>query len=141
MKAYSNYTMPVGTAAWVRRGAALLVFAALMLGLMLTVRANSQLTEPISSGSSSAYQSTGLIAACRACRDEWVAAQAAQRAVAVPARQPRAASVVSSSRAASPIGSCRACRDEWIAAQSPRMPTAGMTFDQPEELLRTSGPR
>ena len=147
MKAHSNYTTTLATVTWLRHGAALsLALAALILGLILLWRTNGPLTLPISASDSFTRPTSGPIASCRACRDEWVAARAAPAALVDPtngaSQQLRGVSAQRPvSHANSSIDDCRVCRDEWIAAQSPSMPTGGVAFDQPEELFRTSGPR
>jgi hypothetical protein len=188
MKAHGNYTTTVMTAIWLRLGAtALLTLAALILGVMVLWRTNGQATLPTSTSDSfarhvsdpiapcracrdewvaaqaapatiiestsgadqrpqsadalSVSRANALIASCRACRDEWIAAQAVQPAVALPAQRPRAPGATTVFRTAGPITSCRACRDEWLAAQEAIIPTGGVTFDQPEEYIRISGPR
>jgi hypothetical protein len=148
MKAHSNYTTTVAAGAWGWRSALLFALAALFLGLMLIVRANSQLPRASLASGVAARQSTSLIVACRACRDEWVAAQAARPALAVPAQQLGAASATSASRTNGPIGSCRACRDEWVAAQAANVPIAASKSRagrRPQSaslplLARTKGP-
>ena len=142
MKAYHNYTTAMTTAVRLRWGmATLLILAALVVGLMLALRTNGQSIIPTSPSNSAVRHAAVPIASCRACRDEWVAAQAVQPAVAVAAQRPQAAAVLSISRANAPIASCRVCRDEWVAAQEAIIPTGGVTFDQPEESFHTSGPR
>jgi hypothetical protein len=143
MKAYSNYTTTLTTVAWFRRGTPLLLaLAALMLGLMLLWRTNGQSALPLAISDSFTRPAFSLIPACRPCWDESVAAQAAQPALAGSARQPLATTARrSASRANSPVDACRVCRDEWIAAKTAGIPTGGVTFDQPVENGRTSGPR
>ena len=93
-------------------------------------------------------RAAGPFTLCRACRDEWVAAQPVQPAVAALAQRPQAAAVLSISRANALIASCRVCRDEWVAAQTLQSiraaisaSTSGFDIDQQEENTRTSGPR
>jgi hypothetical protein len=118
MKAYHNYTTAMTTAIRLRWGTAvLLILAALVVGLMLVLSTNGQSALPLVTSDSFARHSSDPIIPCRACRDEWIAAQAVQPAVAAPAQRLQAAGVLSGSRAAAPIASCRACRDEWVAAQ------------------------
>jgi hypothetical protein len=145
MKAHTNYTTPVTTATWHRQGAALLLAGmAPILGLMLLWRANGHLALPAVTSNAIARPASGPIASCRACRDEWVAAQSAPAPIAASTRgvsvRPQSASV--------PIGSCRICRDEWIAATTAQsIPAAisasssGHNLEQPMEQIRISGPR
>jgi hypothetical protein len=133
MKAHHNYTTAMKTAIRLRWGTAtLLLLAALLVGLLLLLSTNWQSTLPTSTSASFIRHVDEPIASCRACRDEWVAAHLVQSVSAVSAQQ---------LPATGSLTSCRACRDEWIAAQSPIIPTGGVTFEQPEELFRTAGPR
>jgi len=151
MKAYHNYTTTMTTAIWLWRGAAvLLTFTALILGLMVLWRTNGQSALPLATSDSFTRHAAEPIASCRACRDEWVAAQAAPITASTSGTIGRPQSMVmpTVSHAAGPITPCRVCHDEWIAAQTIQSipaaisaSTSGFALEQPEENTRTSGPR
>jgi hypothetical protein len=133
MKAQHNYTTLVRTATWRRAGlAALLTLAALLVGLMLLGRTNGQSPLPTSTSAAPVRHISAAFVSCRMCRDEWAAAQMVQPVRVVSLRHLQATGA---------LVSCRACRDEWLAAQSPSIPTGDVTFEQPNESFRTSGPR
>ena len=77
MKAYHNYTTAMTTAIRLRWGTAiLLTLAALIVGLMLLLSSNKQSTTSTSTSASSVRHVSEALVSCRACRDEWVTAQA-----------------------------------------------------------------
>jgi hypothetical protein len=152
MKAHSNYTTTVATGAWGWRSGLLLAFAALFLGLMVLWRTNGPLSQPTSANDLFARPASGTIASCRVCRDEWVAAQAANVPIAAStssvSRRPQSASLPLLARTNGPIGSCRMCRDEWIAAQTTQSiraaiseSTSELDLNHSAQQLRISGPR
>src|SRR3954453_8879056 len=129
MKAQHNYTTPLTMATWLRSGTvALLALASLIVGLVLILSTNGHSSLPISASALVARHTSNALASCRSCRDEWVAAQAVQPAVAVSAQRHQPAGALAMSRATGLIEACRVCRDEWVAAQAPSSPTGGMTF-------------
>jgi hypothetical protein len=153
MKAYHNYTTAMKTAIRLRWGTTtLLILAALIVVLMLRLSTNGRSTIPASPSASFVHHAAEPIASCRACRDEWVAAQRVQSmpaVIAAPAstilRQPAVVRTSPVFRAAEPIASCRACRDEWITAHENQMPTStfisGASYDQPDLYAGRSGPK
>ena len=142
MKAYHNYTTAMTTAIRLRWGTAiLLTLAALIVGLMLLLSSNKQSTTSTSTSASSVRHVSEALVSCRACRDEWAAAQAAQPVGSAATSHTQAIHAPATARATGLLASCRACRDEWVTAQAPIIPSGGVDFDQPKENFRTSGPR
>jgi hypothetical protein len=150
MKLHSNYTTAMRTAIRLRWGTAtLLILAALIVGLILFLTTNGQSTVPTSASDSFVRHTAEPIASCRACRDEWVAAQmgpaAIRTATGHSVRQPQTVGRLSISRAAEPIASCRACRDEWVAAQGNQVPaisfTSSATFERFVQYTDRPGPK
>jgi hypothetical protein len=139
MKTHSHYTTPITLTPWVRRyGAALaaaLALVATIIGLLYALGFSVSTIRP-AADRAVRIPTQRLVANCRPCRDETLAAQIN------PAAQPvRVAPAVHTTTRAL-ITNCRPCRDEALGANQASLPTAdgGSVFSQLDDPRRP-GPR
>ena len=139
MKAHTHYTTPIATTPWVRRHRAVLAASVALvvtaIGLLYTLGFSVPAMLPVADGTDGAT-TRRLIANCRACRDE---ALAAQINLAAP---PAPAPPVVHRMMRSLISNCRACQDEVLGASQVSLQTAdagqlSLRLDDPRRL----GPR
>ena len=114
MKAQTHYTTPITATPWMRWGIRALAALFVLVVIVALVYALGLFGQPSQSGTNSGVSAPAhtLVANCRVCRDE-----------ALAARQPGQALIGSSTttaaigaRAHALISNCRACRDEALWA-------------------------
>jgi hypothetical protein len=139
MKTQTHDTTPITRMAWVRRYgvalAAALALAATIIGLLYALGFSVSTTRP-AADRAVRTPTQRLMANCRPCRDEALAAQinpAAQLVRVAPAVHTTIGGL---------IANCRACRDEALGAHQASLPTAdgGTVFSQLDDPRRP-GPR
>lgn len=139
MKTQTHYTTPLRLTSWVRRYgvalAAALVLMATIVGLLYAL--GFSLSTPRPAAERAVRTPTRrLIANCRVCRDEALAAQIN------PAAQPVRVAPAVHTTIGGLIANCRSCRDEALGADQARLPMAdgGSIFSQLDDPRRP-GPR
>jgi hypothetical protein len=138
MKTQTHYTTPIRLMPWIRRYwvalAAALVLGATIIGLFYALGFSVSTLRP-AADRAIRIPTQGLMANCRACRDEALAAQvkAAQPVRVAPAVHPTTGGL---------IANCRLCRDEALGANQASLSTAegGTVFSQLDDPRRP-GPR
>jgi hypothetical protein len=139
MKTHSHYTTPITLMPWVRRyrvalGASLALVATI-IGLLYVLGFSASTPRP-AADRALRTPTQQLMATCRACRDEALAAQ-----IKVAAQLDRVVRVVHTTTHAR-IVTCRPCRDEALGANQASLRTAdgGTVFSQLDDR-RGPGPR
>jgi hypothetical protein len=139
MKAHTHYNTPISATPWMRRIvlglATSLALLATIIGLIYALGFSVSTTRP-TADRAVRIPSQRLIANCRLCRDEALAAQV--KAAAQPDRVVPAVHTTISGL----IANCRACRDDALGANQARLPAAGggTVFSQLDDPRRP-GPR
>ncbi len=139
MKTHSHYTTPIRMRPWVRRYgvalAACLALVATSIGLLYALGFSMSITPP-AADRALRTPTQHLIATCRPCRDEALAAQ-----IKVAAQPIQVAPAVQTTTRAR-IVNCRPCRDEALGVNQASLRTAdgGTVFSQLDDR-RGPGPR
>jgi hypothetical protein len=139
MKTQTHYTTPTTLTPWVRRYgvalAAALVLGATIVGLLYALGFSVSTPRP-AADRAVGTPAQGLMANCRACRDEALAAQV--NSAAQPVRVARAVHTTIGGL----IANCRACRDEVLGANQANFSTAeGATVFSQQDDPHRPGPR